>query len=189
MQGMMIDMDEAKLQTVTQVKAFLEGAHDIALKIPKMEQYGFIERVLKRFGYIRLSRSDKGVVLRYLKRMTGLSRQQVARLVERYGKSGRVIKKYGTPKNGFCRRFNLADTLLLAEMDALHGTLSGPALKKLMERAFLIFNDARFERLAGISVSHLYNLRADRAYKDKRQHCLKTRPTRRTHWAAPRAPI
>ena len=138
MRGMVIDMDEAKLQTVAQVKAFLEGTHDIALKIPKVEQYGFIERVLKRFGYTRLSRRDKGVVLRYLKHMTGLSRQQVTRLVDRYGKSGRVIKKYSTPKKGFCRRFNLTDTILLAEMDMLHGTLSGPATKKLMERAFLI---------------------------------------------------
>ena len=39
MRGMVIDMDEAKLQTVAQVKAFLEGTHDIALKIPKVEQY------------------------------------------------------------------------------------------------------------------------------------------------------
>jgi hypothetical protein len=93
---MMIDMDEAKLQTVAQVKAFLEGTHDIALKIPKAEQYRFIEKVLKRFSYTRLSRCDKGVVLRYLKRTTGLSRQQITRLVERYGKSGRVIKKSNT---------------------------------------------------------------------------------------------
>lgn len=78
MRGMVIDMDEAKLQTVAQVKAFLEGTHDIALKIPKTEQYRFIERVLKRFGYTRLSRCDKGVVLHYLKRMTPCVRLVVA---------------------------------------------------------------------------------------------------------------
>ena len=170
-------MDEAKLQTVAQVKAFLEETHDVALKVPKAEQYGFIERVLKRLNYRVLPRYEKGVVLRYLERMTGLSRQQITRLVERFCKSGRVIKKYSPPRNGFCRRFNLADTILLAEMDALHGTLSGPATRKLMERAFLIFNDMRFERLASISVSHLYNLRAGRAYQDKRRHWTKTRPT------------
>ncbi|WP_211752287.1 hypothetical protein, partial [Nitrosomonas communis] len=98
MRGMVIDMDEAKLQTVAQIKLFLEGPHDIALKIPKAEQYRFIEKVLKLFGYTRLSRCDKGVVLRYLKRMTDLSRQQVTRLVERYGKSGRVVKKYSATK-------------------------------------------------------------------------------------------
>ena len=66
---------------------------------------------------------------------------------------------------------------LLAEMDALHSTLSGPATKKLMERAFLVFDDAQFERLASISVSHLYNLRDDKQYQIKRRHWTKTRPT------------
>lgn len=46
-----------------------------------------------------------------------------------------------------------------------------------MEWAYLIFNDTRFERLANISVSHLYNLRAGRAYQNKRQHGTKIRPT------------
>ena len=64
MLGMVIDMDEAKLQTVAQVRTFLAGTHDIALRVSKAEYYGFIERTLKRFGYAPLSRRDKGVVLR-----------------------------------------------------------------------------------------------------------------------------
>jgi hypothetical protein len=59
---------------------------------------------------------------------------------------------------------------LLADMDARHGTVSGPATKKLMERAFLVFGDARFKRLAGISVSHLYNLRGGKQYQKTRRH-------------------
>lgn len=47
-------MDEAKLQTVSQAKAFLEGTHDIVLKVPKAVHYEFIERVLKRLGYSAL---------------------------------------------------------------------------------------------------------------------------------------
>lgn len=54
------------------------------------------------------------------------------------------------------------DAVLLAEVDTLHGTLSGPATKKPMERAFHVFGDARFERLAGISVAHLHNLRGSK---------------------------
>ena len=45
----MIDMNEAKLQTLAQVQAFLAGTLDIALRVPKLEHYGFIERVLQRF--------------------------------------------------------------------------------------------------------------------------------------------
>jgi len=152
---MMIDMNETKLQTLAQLQSFLAGTHDIALRVPKSEYYGFMERVLKRFGYASLSRCDKGWVLRYLERMTGLSRQQVTRLVLRYRKSGKVVKKRQPPKNGFHRRFDATDVSLLAEMDALHGTLSGPATKKLMERALLIFGDERFERLSGISAAIL----------------------------------
>jgi hypothetical protein len=155
MQGMVIDMNEAKLQTVAQIKVFLEGTHDVALKVPKAERYGFIERALKRFSYAPLSRHDKGVVLRYLEHMTGLSRQQVTRLVRHYRKHGRVTRRRSVPRNGFSRRFDATDVALLAEMDALHGTLSGPATKKLMERALLVFGDARFGRLAGIVFSNM----------------------------------
>ncbi len=78
---MVIDMDEATWHTVAQVKACQAGTSDVALTVPKAEQYGFIERALKRFGYAPLSRYDQGVVLRDLERMTGLSRQQVTWLV------------------------------------------------------------------------------------------------------------
>jgi hypothetical protein len=45
MQSRVINMSEAKLQTMAQVKAF-------------PERYGFIERALKRFGYARHGRTD-----------------------------------------------------------------------------------------------------------------------------------
>ena len=87
------------------------------------------------------------------------------------------MKRRRPPTHGFCRRFEATAGALLAEMDALHSTLSGPASKKLMERAFLVFGEARFERLAGISVASLYNLRGGKAYRDTRRHWTKTRPT------------
>ena len=177
MHGMVIDRDEATRHTVAQVKACLAGTSNVALKVPKAEQYGFIERALKRFGYPPLSRYDQGVVLRDLERMTGLSRQPVTRLVRRDRTNGRVVQRRRPPTHGFCRRFDATDVALLAEMDALHSTLSGPATKQLMERAFLVFGEARFERLAGISVSHLYHLRGGKAYQDTRRHWTKTRPT------------
>ena len=174
---MVIDMEEARLQTVAQIKAFLDGTTEVAFRVPKAEQYGFIERVLNRHGYAMHGRADKGVLLRYLERMTGLSRQQVTRLVRQYCKVGRLSKRQGAPRHGFARRYTALDVALLAEVDALHSTLSGPATKKLMERAFAVFDDVRFERLASISVSHLYNLRGAKTYQDKRRHWTKTCPT------------
>ena len=177
MRGMVIDMEEARLQTVAQVRAFLEGTTEVSIRVRKEDRYGFIERTLKRLGYARHSRADKGVLLRYLERMTGLSRQQVTRLMRQYRKNGKLSKRHSAPAHGFVRRYTVLDVALLAEADALHGTLSGPATKKLMERAFHVFGDERFERLAAISVAHLYNLRGRKQYQDKRRHWTKTRPT------------
>ncbi len=85
-------------------------------------------------------------------------------------RDGKLSKRHSAPKHGFTGRFTATDVALLAEMDVLHSILSGPATKKLMERAYQMFGDARFERLAGISVSHLYNLRGGKQYQNKRRH-------------------
>ena len=107
MQGMVINMEEAKLQTLAQVKAFLDGTNEIAFQVPKAERNQFIERVLKRFGYARHGWADKGVLLRYFERMTGLSRQQVTRLMRQYRKDGKLSKRLqrAAPANGFASRY------------------------------------------------------------------------------------
>ena len=165
MRGLVIDMEAARLHTIAQVRAVLDGATEIAFRVAKAERYPFIERVLTRVGYASQGRIGKGVLLRYLARITGLSRQQVTRLVRRYRQEGRLSPRHGPPQHGVRRRFSATDVALLADMDARHRTVSGPATKKLMERAFRVFGNARFKRLAGISVSHLYNLRGGKQYQ------------------------
>ena len=136
MPGMVIDMEEARLLTIAQVRAFLDGATEITFRVPKVERYPFIERVLIRFGYAAQGRVGKGVLLRYLVRLTGLSRQQVTRLVRQYRQDGHAVDPAWPPQHGFRGRFTATDVAVLADMDALHGTVSGPATKKLMERAY-----------------------------------------------------
>ena len=85
---MVIDMEEARLHTLGQVKAFLDGTAEGAFRVPKTERYQFIERVLTRFGYAQHGRVNRGVLLRYLERMTGFSRQQVTRLVASTARAG-----------------------------------------------------------------------------------------------------
>ena len=43
------------------------------------QRYEFIARTVRRFGYARLKRADKTVVLRFLERVSGYSRQQLTR--------------------------------------------------------------------------------------------------------------
>lgn len=174
---MVIDMNETRLHTVAQLRAFLEGTLEVQFQPlgKDAQRYDFIAALLKRLGYARLPRAHKGVVLRYLARTTGYSRQQLTRLVRRALQGERVVKRYRPPRHGFARKFTPADVSLLAHTDALHGTLSGPATKYLMRRAHAFFGDARYARLAGISVSHLYNLRAQAGYRAHRRHWTKTK--------------
>ncbi len=106
------------------------------------ERYAFIVRTVKRFGYGRLKRSDKAVVLRFLERVSGYTRQQISRLVKRGGERRALVKRYCGSRTRFARTYTGADILLLTKKDTLHGTLSGLATKKLMERAYGIFGDS-----------------------------------------------
>jgi hypothetical protein len=126
---MVIDMNESKLKDVGQLRAFLAGTATVEFQAAGKDagRYAHIAAVLRRLGYSRLNRADKGVVLRYLSHTTGYSRQQLTRLVGRYVGEGKLAKRYRAPQAGFARVYTSVDVALLAEIDTLHGTLSGPA--------------------------------------------------------------
>jgi transposase InsO family protein len=176
MRGMVIDMNDEQLHTVARLRAFLDGTVAVNFAVAASDRYDFVARTVRRFGYTRLNRADKGVVLRFLARVSGYSRQQLTRLVQRVRARAPLLKRYRASRTSFARTFTNADVLLLAHTDTLHGTLSGPATKKIMERAFEVFGERGYERLATISVAHLYNLRKRTGYLRHRQFWTKTRP-------------
>jgi transposase InsO family protein len=178
MRGMVIDMNDSKLQSLDQLRAFLNGTTTVDFSVSPSERYEFIVRTIRRFGYSRLKRRDKSAVMRFLQRVSGYSRQQLTRLVGRVRSGAPLRKRYRASRSSFARIFTDADVLLLAHTDTLHGTLSGPATKKIMERAWRLFGDARYERLATISVGHLYNLRKRAGYIRHRRSWAKTRPVK-----------
>ena len=174
---MVIDMNESQLKTMAQLRAFLAGTLEVKFQPMHndVERYCFITAVLGRFAYRLLGRADKGVLMRYLARITAYSRAQLKRLVSRRLKGEKLAKRYRPPAVGFARKFTAADVKLLAQTDALHNTLSGPATKCLMQRAYVVYGDARYARLATLSVAHLYNLRHRAGYQATRAHWTKTR--------------
>jgi hypothetical protein len=176
MQSMVIQMSDRQLQTLAQLQAFLDGTAVVDFAVAAAERCGSIGRTVRRFAYGRLKRAQKAVVLRFLERVSGYSRQQLTRLVKRGAERAPLLKRYGGSRTSFASVYTLADVLLLAHTDSLHGTPSGPATKKLMERAWSLFGDPRYERLAAISVAHLYNLRQRTGYQRHRQRWTKTRP-------------
>lgn len=58
--------------------------------------------------------------------------------------------------------------MLLAAVDAAHETLSGPAVRRILWREHNVYGRAGYERLAGISPSHIYNLRRSLTYRNHR---------------------
>jgi transposase InsO family protein len=160
------------------VRIFLAGTLDVEFSIQgKDARYDWIEQTLRRFSYRTLGRRDRSVILRYLERVSGYSRQTVTRLVAQYVDQGQVRRRQRTVA-GFVRYYSDADARLLAELDALHGTPCGAAAKKLCERMFRIHGDHRYEALSHISVSHLYNLRKAYGYQRQRRQFDTTRSTR-----------
>ena len=62
-------------------------------------------------------------------------------------------------------------------MDKAHGNLSGPATRRILEREYSEYNQAAYQRLAAISVAHLYRLRNSEGYRKRNVSYQPTRPT------------
>jgi hypothetical protein len=173
---MVIDMNDTKLVTLEKLRGFLAGAADPGLTVVSVPaaRYGLIKGVLKRFKDPLLGKADRGVVRRYLCRVTGYLHPQLTRLIAQYLRSGCLVRRYRVNPSSYIRQFTPQDVLLLAELDSLHATLSGPATRVLLARAYHLFGQPAYARLATISVSHLYNLRAQPLYQQQHVHYSKT---------------
>ena len=149
---MIVKLHSQGLQTVDEIRAFLSGSTTFDFELHSREEaYRWIQDTLRQFGYLRLDRPDRGVVKTYLEKVSGLSRAQLTRLIRQYRDTGRIQDQRGRPTNAFPRRYIPQDVGFPVEVDTLHATLSGPATRKLCERAFEVFGDTRFERLTRIS--------------------------------------
>lgn len=180
---MVINMNETRLLTIAQLQQFLAGSHEIEFTAhdgDDSERYAHISRVLKRFDYPHLKRTDAGVVLAYLRRTSGYSRAQITRLVARW--SGNrlaatpLVKRYSAPSAPFKRKYTTEDIALLVQTDRANEQACGAAVVHLFKRALAVYDDPRYERLARLSCSHLYNLRKTAGYQRQRQHLTKTHP-------------
>ena len=86
-----------------------------------------------------------------------------------------LIKRLRAPAAPFNRKYTPGDVALLVEMDRANEDVCGPAIVHLLRRAFEVYDDPRYERLAQLSVSHLYNLRKSTGYQKQRVNFTKTR--------------
>jgi transposase InsO family protein len=170
-------MDDSEAGSLEQIRAFLAGSGEVQFAGQRREEvYGWVEQTLVRQQYASLDKPSKGLVRRYVARMTGLSRAQVTRLLTAYGQTGRV-KAAAYRRTKFATRYTTADVTLLAYVDKAHGNLSGPATRRVLEREYFEYGQAAYQRLAAISVAHLYRLRNSDGYRKRNASYQPTRPT------------
>ena len=175
---MVIDMNVSKLETIEQIKEFLDGTAEVAFSnsTDPSALRAFVATVLRRYRYFRLSKGPRGVLFSYMQRLTGYSRQHVSKLIAQYRDTQSLTPRKRVSRTSFSRQYTAEDVALLAQTDSLHDSLSGPATKVLLRRAVEHFGDARYARLSQISVSHLYNLRSSEPYRKQRLVWRRTRP-------------
>jgi transposase InsO family protein len=170
-------MDDSEAQSLEQIRDFLTGSGEVRFAgLRRAEVYIWVERTLVRQEYAWLGRVGKGLVRRYVARMTGLSRAQVTRLIAGHRKTGRV-KAVEYQRTKFATRYTPADVGLLAYVDKAHGNLSGPATQRILEREYTDYGQAVYQRLSKISVAQIYRFRNSAAYRQRNTSYQPTRPT------------
>jgi transposase InsO family protein len=168
-------MEDTKLCSIEDLKAFLAGTKKNEFRVPKIrERYPWMERILQQFNYFGLTKKSKGVVFAYLRKRTGYSRQQVSRLIQKFYYQGK-IEIEEPQRHRFPRKYTPQDVALLLHTDNVHARMSGPATKKIMEREY-DFGHEEYEQISQISIAHIYNLRQSKSYQKKAQYFSKTHP-------------
>jgi transposase InsO family protein len=173
---MNIKMNDTNLNTPLAIEAFLKGTLLSEFTVDKSSSYSFIARTLKQTSYFKLCKKDKSIIIEYLLKITQYSRQQMTRLVAQYREHNWIGGHYSA-RHQFSTKYTREDILLLVQTDIAHERLSGLATKKLFERAHQVYHDMAYERLACISVAHIYNLRKSKTYQQKRYNFDKTKRT------------
>jgi len=175
---LIVSVEAGEKLGLEQIRAFLEASDEVGFKGRNREEmYGWVNQTLRAQKYGDLKREGRGLVRRYVEKMTGLSRAQTTRLITLH-LEGEPVRPKPYRRHRFPQRYTRGDVDLLAAMDELHQTLSGPATQKLLQRAYYDFQGAAYERLARLSVAQLYRLRQSRRYRERRIIYQPTRPAR-----------
>jgi transposase InsO family protein len=175
---LIINMQAGEGLGLEQIRGFLEASDEVEFASRNREEkYGWVNQMLRQLGYQELKRSGRGLVRRYLAKMTGMSRAQVTRLLTMYMR-GEEVKAKPYRRHRFRLRYTREDIVLLAAVDEAHETLSGPATQKILHRHYHDFGDLKYQRLASMSVAQLYRLRHGSVYRQRLLTYQPTRPTK-----------
>ena len=165
-----------KALSLEEIQAFMDASEEIEFEGKnRKEVYDWVRRTLVEQQYHVLGKAQRGLVRSFIVKMTGLSRAQMTRLISQYLETGNIAEKVYRRRR-FPSVYTRADIVLLARVDEAHETLSGPATRKILYREYHEYGNREYERLARISVAHIYNLRRNGTYRKQRVVYKKTKP-------------
>lgn len=170
--------DDSLLQTIGNLRMFVDGTLPITFHpLRREERSRWIRNTLVRFKYLVLKRAEKKIVRRYIMKVAGLSRAQVARHIAAYRDNRPIGTAYirHQPFQHYAR----SDIELLAAADNAHGRLSGRTMREIFIAQYEA-GDHRFVRLARISSAQIYRLRQHRRYREEAATIEKTKPVQRS---------
>src|ERR1019366_3036226 len=91
---MTIHMKNLERLSLAEMQEFVQGSRKLTLSLEGQAAiYGFIEALLKAQQYRRLSRGQRGVVRRFLTKVSGLSRAQITRLIAAWMRTRQVRRR------------------------------------------------------------------------------------------------
>ena len=119
------------------------------------------------------------LAMKYLAPVARVSLEDCARMAAAFVQHRCDTRQAGHFNRAPLGKFSRApkDFALLAKVDEAHQRLNGPATKWILRREWEVFGKGEYQRLAGISVSHLYNMRHSEAYRKHAIYLAPTRPT------------
>lgn len=162
--------------SLEQIRGLLEASQEVRFAGHSRDDiYDWIGKTLREHDYAKQGREGKGLLRNYVAKMTGQSRAQTTRLIGKYVATGEV-RPTVYRRHRFPTRYTRVDAACLAAVDEAHDTMSGPATRKILEREFGKYGKKEYERLACISVAHLYRLRASKSYRTRQATFTKTNP-------------
>jgi hypothetical protein len=179
---MHINMDDSRIVSIPELRGFLKVSKDIQfVTSDRKERYKWINEVLNRFRYLRLKKqADKSQVLKYILRLTGLSKVHLKRLIKKKKDFGvlALSDSWGR-KNTFKVIYEPSDIQLLVKVDNAHNRLNGQATKKILISEWKNYHKVEYANLKNISVSRIYSLRRTRQYISHSTTFTDTDPVKR----------
>lgn len=152
-------MENVTFKDMEEIRNFLLGNEKRSFGLSGREdRYSFISETLVSIGYLNLRKKDKSAVKECLQKITGYGTQQMKRLIKEWKKKGLRYKKRKSV-GATVPKYKPEDIALLIKTDIAHRTPNGNAVQAILRRELLTFGKEKYETIAGISVSHIYNLR------------------------------